>query len=84
MINSSSGCTVKGLKDWLAQLPPEFEDAPIESLPQSGSFPTSAKRIVAFRLKGDGKPTLAVNSMGSHIPDDFYTECEIIGYLTWP
>src|ERR1019366_4650038 len=41
--------TIKDLKEWLAQLPPEFDQCDISSV--VGCFPCTAKRVVAWRYK---------------------------------
>src|SRR5690349_561924 len=41
--------TVRELRSWLAALPPEFQEAPIEGL--VGQMPCGLKRIVAYRYK---------------------------------
>lgn len=58
--------TVRQVREWLATLPPEFQDAPFESM---GGMPTSLKRIVAYQDK-EGNKGVVTNPIGSHLPFD--------------
>lgn len=72
--------TVKQLKEWLATLPPEFENAQVQSL--AHSFPLSLKRTVAYRSKHDPQHVGVVfNPMGTHFDTDFYEQNERISTL---
>jgi hypothetical protein len=63
--------TVAELKQWLSTLPPEFEQARIESVVHG--LPCVAKRVVAYTY-ADGTAGLVVNSMGTHLDDDWWKE----------
>lgn len=72
--------TVKQLKEWLATLPPEFENAEVDALVHS--VPLSLKRTVAYRCKHDPQQVGVVfNPMGTHLNDNFDKENERISTL---
>ena len=70
---------LRQLKEWLETLPPEMDEAEIASC--VGGVPLDAKRVVAYRYKGAGEPGIVVNSMGTHLGDDFYKSVEIVSTL---
>lgn len=69
--------TVKELKEWLAGLPPEYDAARIESVVHG--VPCLAKRVVAYKYK-DGGIGLVVNSMGTHLSDEWFETTERITF----
>jgi hypothetical protein len=78
-IDDKKECNVANLIAWLQKLPPDFQSAEIGSCvgPQS----SSAKRVVAYRFKDGSGRGICVNSMGSHMSDDWWDSVEIIGVL---
>ena len=66
--------TVKEVREWLASLPVEFDNADFEQV--VGVYPTPTKRIVAYKLKDDGSLGVVVNGMGTHLPFDDTIEWE--------
>lgn len=72
--------TLRDLKAWLNALPPECDDFDVESV--VGGLPSAAKRVIAYR-NPDGKGGgLCVNSMGTHLPNEFWTDIKIINFWT--
>lgn len=71
--------TVKTLREWLATLPPEMDDACIASA--VGPWPSMAKRVIAYGAKDGSCSGVVVNSMGTHLSDDWYKDVEIISIL---
>lgn len=68
--------TLRDFKEWLSKLPPECDDFDIESV--IGGLATNAKRVIAYR-NPDGKGGgICVNSMGTHLPDEFWKRVKII------
>ena len=64
----ADGITVRCVREWLAALPEEWQDAPFEAV--WGGMPVTLKRIVAYRAKDGGSKGVAANSMGTHLPFD--------------
>lgn len=60
--------TVREVHEWLAKLPPRFQDAPFEAM--VGSSPVSLKRIVAYTYKEEDGIGVVANPMGTHLPFD--------------
>lgn len=71
--------TVRDLKAWLATLPPEFEDAEIQSI--VGRTPSTAKRLVAYRYDDGSGIGIYVNSMGTHTSDEHWQSIEPVAIL---
>jgi len=67
--------TVKLVREFLASLPEEYQNA--EFFAQVGPGPKQLKRIVAYRTKDGTEVGVVANPMGTHLPfDDTYKwEC---------
>ncbi len=81
----SNQITVKMLKQFLADLPDDMDDANIESV--VSTFPTipySLKRIIAYRGKADKHCGVVMNPLGTHLSDEFYADNERIATLSLP
>lgn len=66
---ADEGCTIGRLKAWLATLPPEMDATTIQSC--VAGHPSSAKRVIAYRYRDGSGMGIVVNSMGTHMADDF-------------
>lgn len=73
---------VRMLKQWLADLPDDMDDAVVESC--VGSQPFALKRIIAYRGKKDGWRGVVLNPMATHLSDEFYNDNERIATLSPP
>lgn len=71
--------TLGDFKAWLKTLPAECDDWAIESV--VGGMPSASKRVIAYR-NPDGGGGICVNSMGTHLPNEFWNEVQIIHYWT--
>lgn len=69
--------TVKQLREWLETLPPEMDDAPVQSIVHG--YPSGSKRVIAFKYKDGSGVGLCVNSMGTHGTNDFGKSIETVG-----
>lgn len=67
----SGKITVRAVREWLATLPEEFQDAEFTGSIRSGPF--SLKRIVALKSNDGTHTSVCCNPMGTHLPfDDSY------------
>lgn len=74
--------TIKMLKDWLATLGPDWDDAEVQAV--SHGIPATCKRVVAYEYKPEPskdrrmlpKPRKAIvaNPMGTHLGDDWVND----------
>ena len=72
--------TVLQLKEWLASLPPEMDDANVCGT-GGGGVPYAAKRIIAYGYKDGTEIGIVVNQMGSHLSDECFESMRIISTL---
>lgn len=61
---------------WITGLPENLKAAPIQSA--VGPWPSGAKRIIAYEYKDGSGIGIVVNSMGTHLSDDWYKSVNVI------
>lgn len=71
--------TVKQLREWLATLPPEMDDAPVEAIVHG--IPAAAKRVIAYRWKEGGAAGVVVNTLGTHYWDEWAKDVDFVSVL---
>lgn len=63
---------VKQLREWLQKLPPDFDLAEIQSTVHG--MPSMAKRVIAYQWKDAKCFGVVVNSMGTHLSDEWFKD----------
>lgn len=71
---------VRELRDWLAALPDDMQDAEVDSVVHGQ--PCQAKRVVAYRWKDGSGKGIVVNSMGTHISDHAWSDMDVVSLLS--
>lgn len=72
--------TVKDLRDWLGTLPPDMDAGEVSSA--VGTMALQAKRVIAYRYNDGSGCGVAVNSVGTHLGDLWYSDVEIVSVLS--
>lgn len=71
---------LRDFKAWLNSLPPHCDDFDIEAV--VGCLPSASKRVIAYESKDGTGGGICVNSMGSHLQNEFWSDVEIINFWT--
>lgn len=70
---------LKQFIEWVATLPPEFQEAELEAIVHN--YPSTLKRIVAYRYKDNSGIGIVANPMGTRIYGNFEESCNIVSIL---